>query len=397
MFSFIHLSSATSFSFKYGTTQPQDLIARAAQFGSPALAITDRDSLAGVIRFVQAAKDFAIAPIVGVNLQLDGARVTLLAQSGTGTDSGWRSLCRLMSALRPDRNPPTLHIEKIKTLSEYTSNLILLHGPESEISNLLTKHRPDQALQVFNKYRGYFADSLIECVSHLAPGDGARSTTHAGRMLGFARDHDLPAIITNSSRMLNPEDGPIADILDAARKLVPLHIRHVERFNSEAYLKSPEQMRDLADEISRAAGERNGRALLRTTQRIAERCILSPQEFGLGGIELPEAQVVGVQTYKEMRSLLRTRCESGLNWRYSNSDDLAKARARLDDELATVATLGYESYFLTVADVADMARSAGIRVAARGSGAGSLICHLLGISGVDPIRYGLLMERFCSP
>lgn len=397
MFSFIHLSSATSFSFKYGTTQPQDLIARAAQFGSPALAITDRDSLAGVIRFVQAAKDFAIAPIVGVNLQLDGARVTLLAQSGTGTDSGWRSLCRLMSALRPDRNPPTLHIEKIKTLSEYTSNLILLHGPESEISNLLTKHRPDQALQVFNKYRGYFADSVIECVSHLAPGDGARSTTHAGRMLGFARDHDLPAIITNSSRMLNPEDGPIADILDAARKLVPLHIRHVERFNSEAYLKSPEQMRDLADEISRAAGERNGRALLRTTQRIAERCILSPQEFGLGGIELPEAQVVGVQTYKEMRSLLRTRCESGLNWRYSNSDDLAKARARLDDELATVATLGYESYFLTVADVADMARSAGIRVAARGSGAGSLICHLLGISGVDPIRYGLLMERFCSP
>ena len=133
MFSFIHLSSATSFSFKYGTTQPQDLIARAAQFGSPALAITDRDSLAGVIRFVQAAKDFAIAPIVGVNLQLDGARVTLLAQSGTGTDSGWRSLCRLMSALRPDRNPPILHIEKIKTLSEYTSNLILLHGPESEI------------------------------------------------------------------------------------------------------------------------------------------------------------------------------------------------------------------------------------------------------------------------
>jgi error-prone DNA polymerase len=98
-----------------------------------------------------------------------------------------------------------------------------------------------------------------------------------------------------------------------------------------------------------------------------------------------------------MRALLRNRCESGLNWRYSSSDDLAKARARLDDELATVATLGYESYFLTVADVTDMARSAGIRVAARGSGAGSLICHLLGISGVDPIRYGLLMERFCSP
>ena len=390
---FNHLSVASAFSFKYGTTQPQDLIARAAQFGAPALAITDRDSLAGVIRFVQAAKDFGIAPIVGVNLQLDNYRVTLLAQS----DGGWRSLCRLMSALRPDRSAPVLHIEKIKTYSEYTSNLILLHGPESEIANLITKHRPDQALHVFNKYRPYFADSVIECVSHLAPGDGPRSTGHAGRMLGFARDHDLPAVITNGVRMLEATDGPIADILDASRKLVPLHIRHVERANNEAYLKNNEEMHKLADEISRAAGERNGRALLRTTQRIAERCILSPQEFGLGGIELPEAEVVGVNNYKEMRALLRNRCESGLNWRYSSSDDLAKARARLDDELATVATLGYESYFLTVADVAEMARGAGIRVAARGSGAGSLICHLLGISGVDPIRYGLLMERFCSP
>ena len=390
---FNHLSVASAFSFKYGTTQPQDLVARAAQFGAPALAITDRDSLAGVIRFVQAAKNFGIAPIVGVNLQLDNHRVTLLAQS----DGGWRSLCRLMSALRPDRNPPTLHIEKIKTYAEYTSNLILLHGPDSEIANLITKHRPDQALHVYNKYRPYFADSVIECVSHLAPGDGPRSTGHAGKMLGFARDHDLPAVITNGVRMLDATDGPIADILDASRKLVPLHTRHVERANNEAYLKNNEEMHKLADEISRAAGERNGRALLRTTQRIAERCILSPQEFGLGGIELPEAEVVGVNNYKEMRALLRNRCESGLNWRYSSSDDLAKARTRLDDELATVATLGYESYFLTVADVTDMARSAGIRVAARGSGAGSLICHLLGISGVDPIRYGLLMERFCSP
>ena len=84
---FSHLSCASAFSFKYGTTQPQDLVARAAQFGAPALAITDRDSLAGVIRFVQATKDFGIAPIVGVNLQLDNYRVTLLAQS----DGGWRS------------------------------------------------------------------------------------------------------------------------------------------------------------------------------------------------------------------------------------------------------------------------------------------------------------------
>ena len=393
---FSHLNCTSAFSFKYGTAKPHELVAKAAQFGSPALAITDRDSLAGVIRFVQAAKDCGIAPIVGINLALDKSRITLLAQS----DGGWRSLCRLLSALRMSRTnagAPTLHLEKIKELQQYTSNLILLHGTESTIANLITKHRPDQALIEFNKYRPYFADSVIECTSHLIAGDGPRSTSHAARMLGFARDYDLSAIITNGVRMLEPEDGPVADILDASRKLVPLHPRHVERKNNEAYLKDSKAMNSLADEISRAAGERNGCQLLRTTQRIAERCILMPSEFGLGGIELPEPEVVGANSYQELRALLRTRCESGLNWRYSSSADLTKARARLDDELATVATLGYESYFLTVADVADMARNAGIRVAARGSGAGSLICHLLGISGVDPMRYGLLMERFCSP
>ena len=94
---------------------------------------------------------------------------------------------------------------------------------------------------------------------------------------------------------------------------------------------------------------------------------------------------------------LRARCEAGLTDRYVTSNELRSARERLTEELTTVATLGYESYFLTVADVVDLARDRGIRVAARGSGAGSIICHLLGISGVEPIRYGLLMERFCSP
>jgi error-prone DNA polymerase len=182
------------------------------------------------------------------------------------------------------------------------------------------------------------------------------------------------------------------------RQLVPLHDRHIERRNAEGFLKSSDEMISLAAEIARAAGERTPRTLLKTTREWAERSLLSPQrDIGLGAAHLPEPHVVGVNTAQEMRALLRTRSEAGINWRYNSSDQISKARARLDDELATVATLGFESYFLTVADIADMARDAGIRVAARGSGAGSLICHLLGISGVDPMQHGLLMERFCSP
>ncbi|CAN2191782.1 DnaE DNA polymerase III, alpha subunit [Candidatus Nanopelagicaceae bacterium] len=398
--SFIHLNVASGYSLKYGTTQPADLVQRAAEFEMPALALTDRDGLAGAIRFTQSCVDYGIAPIIGVNCAIDlgdsKGRITLLAHS----DGGWRSLCRLMTSLtmNSETRVPILTLDFLQQFSGYSTNVYALHGPESPISGAIQNHRFDQALSIFNQTRDLFANNAIECVSHLVAGKGPRSTEHAARSLIFARDNDLDAVITNAVRMKDRTDGPVADVLDCVRQLVPLHDRHIERRNAEGFLKSSDEMISLAAEIARAAGERTPRALLKTTREWAERSLLSPQrDIGLGAAHLPEPHVVGVNTAQEMRTLLRARSEAGINWRYSSNDQITKARARLDDELATVATLGYESYFLTVADIADMARDAGIRVAARGSGAGSLICHLLGISGVDPMQHGLLMERFCSP
>jgi error-prone DNA polymerase len=398
--SFIHLNVASGYSLKYGTTQPSDLVQRAAEFEMPALALTDRDGLAGAIRFTQSCVDYGIAPIIGVNCAIDlgetKGRITLLAHS----DGGWRSLCRLMTSLTmtSDTRIPVLSLDFLQQFSQYSTNVYAMHGPEAPISSAIQNHRFDQALFIFNQTRDLFAGNAIECVSHLVAGRGPRSTEHAARSLIFARDNDLEAVITNAVRMKDRTDGPVADVLDCVRQLVPLHDRHIERRNAEGFLKSSDEMISLAAEIARAAGERTPRALLKTTREWAERSLLSPQrDIGLGAAHLPEPHVVGVNTAQEMRTLLRTRSEAGINWRYSSSDQISKARARLDDELATVATLGYESYFLTVADIADMARNAGIRVAARGSGAGSLICHLLGISGVEPMQHGLLMERFCSP
>ncbi len=398
--SFIHLNVASGYSLKYGTTQPADLVQRAAEFEMPALALTDRDGLAGAIRFTQSCVDYGIAPIIGVNCAIDlgdaKGRITLLAHS----DGGWRSLCRLMTSLTMNSQTrvPVLTLDFLQQFSSYSTNVYALHGPESPISGAIQNHRFDQALSIFNQTRDLFANNAIECVSHLVAGKGPRSTEHAARSLIFARDNDLDAVITNAVRMKDRTDGPVADVLDCVRQLVPLHDRHIERRNAEGFLKSSDEMISLAAEIARAAGERTPRALLKTTREWAERSLLSPQrDIGLGAAHLPEPHVVGVNTAQEMRTLLRARSEAGINWRYSSNDQITKARARLDDELATVATLGYESYFLTVADIADMARDAGIRVAARGSGAGSLICHLLGISGVDPMQHGLLMERFCSP
>ncbi len=412
MSTFVHLRACSAYSLKYGTTQPYDLVARASEYEMPALALTDRDGLAGAIRFAQSCVDHAVAPIIGIDLAIQTPRL-LTREKTTGNplrltllahgDGGWRSLTRLLTCLNtyktlePHR-APVLTLEFLQQFSEYSRNLLVMHGPESPVGAAIALHRVDLALECFEQMRELFADNAIECVSHLVAGSGPRSTAHAARSLIFARDHKIAAVITNAVRMREREDGPIADILDSARQLVPLHARHVERKNAEAFLKSSSEMIALAEEISRAAGERTARELLATTREWAERAILSPtRDIGLGGIHLPEPHIVGADSALQMQSILRARSEAGLHWRYSDSATIEQARQRLDDELATVATLGYESYFLTVADITDMARERGIRVAARGSGAGSLICHLLGISGVDPLQHGLLMERFCSP
>ena len=146
--------------------------------------------------------------------------------------------------------------------SQYSSQLVLAHGVESQLAAAINARRTEEAMSIYGAASDLFAAQVIECTSHLRAGTGPYSTTYAARMLGFARDHNLPAILSNAVRMLDRADGPIADVLDSARKLVPLHHKHVERSNSEGYLKNPAEMAWVGDEIARAAGERNGNRLL---------------------------------------------------------------------------------------------------------------------------------------
>ena len=390
---FTHLRTCSGYSFKYGTATANQLVERAAQFGMQSLALTDRDNMAGAIRFVQACESASVKPILGINLSFlqPKYRITLLA-SGNG---GLPALYRLLTAVNFAGGLLTHEI--LQQNFDYSKKLLVIHGPESQLAVAISARQLTQALSIFNSTKDYFFKQGIEVLSHRIRGDGPLSTPFAARMLAFARSNDLPAVLTNSVRMLNRSDGPLADVLDSARNLVPLHKRHVERQNSEAYLKDVKQMHQLADEIAQAAGESRSQALIKTTMQWAEMAILDPRrDVGIGKIHLPEAEVVGGKSQSDLTVQLKNRCEAGLSAKYVGGQSIVAAE-RLADELNTVRTLGYESYFLTVADITDLAKSKSIRVAARGSGAGSLICYLLGISGVEPIEHGLLMERFCSP
>ena len=190
---------------------------------------------------------------------------------------------------------------------------------------------------------------------------------------------DLPLLLRwqgGSGFKLGEFDQPrvTIDVLDASRRLVPLDLRNIDRRNAEGYLKTGKEMLAAADEVARLAGRRDAETLIGDTRMLATRCRLDPQaDIGLGEIHLPEFDVLDVRgSAPDAMAALRLRCDAGIAARYGTSSPAIEAR--LADELTVIDTLGFATYFLTVAEVVAMIGRLGIRCAARGSGAGSLIC-----------------------
>ena len=221
-------------------------------------------------------------------------------------------------------------------------------------------------------------------------------------------------MLTNAVRYVERSGAPVVDVLDAVRRLVPLDRRHLDRDNAEGRLKDGDEMALVAGEIAdlAGAGPREAQRLLERTVELGWGCRIDPRaDLGMGEVFVPELEILLPEhraaagprdvaaEHAAAQAVLVQRCEAGLNGRgYGGADPASRAAAqRLDEELRTIAELGFAGYFLTVAEVVDLIRAMGVRVAARGSGAGSLVNHVLGISGVDPMRHGLLMERFLSP
>lgn len=422
---FVHLNTASSYSLRYGTAHPAALASLAASQGMDALALTDRDGVHGAVRFVNACRSAGVRPVLGVNLAVLGSsqlhdpdipagspakggklrehglpRVTFLARDR----QGWAALCRLVSAAHANatfgRGQPVCTPE---VLAEHLSSpgLLALLGPAAALGKLVARHRYDLAVEELEHWQDLLGDRLlIELYSHQMSGTGPGSATLAARMIGLGRQARIPTVLTNAVRHLDPGSAPLGDILDASRQLVPMGQRHLGRRNAEGYLKSAARMRLIADEICRAAGlsARDADELLTRTRLVADQCTLDPKvDLGIGSVHFPELEISGRRADPgQAQMFLRQRCESAIAQRYGNAP-MQRIWKRLDDELETIRVLGYASYFLTVAEVCELIKGLGIRSAARGSGAGSLVNYLLGVSGVDPIRHGLLMERFLSP
>ena len=281
--SFPHLHVASGWSLRHGASSPELLVEVAAERGLTTLALTDRDGVRGAVRFARAAMSAGIATVFGTDLALVGSdvrgptsplrpyapvpytrpvrapvkggrsldprspRVTVLAQG----PHGWGALCRLVSAAHvkgealTGRGQPVVDLPLI---AEYAADgaLVVLLGPDSDVGRLLARQRPDLATDRWRLWQSQIPQLWCEVVNHRGADPAGRSAAFAGRMLRWAHEQRARALLTNTVRYARREDAPVADVLDAARRLVPLDIRHIDRRTGEGYLKSSTQMAEVA-------------------------------------------------------------------------------------------------------------------------------------------------------
>ncbi len=367
---YIELQALTHFSFLRGVSSAEEMFAAAALLGYPALGIADRNSVGGLVKALRAADETGVRLIPGCRLELmDGTGLLVWPEDR----AGWSRLTRLLTAGkgRADRDKGEkgrcfLHWEDV---AAWNAGLVAALVPDEA----------DETTQAaLASMRDIFGDRAHLALTHRRrPGDSAR--LHALDVM--ARRHKVRALATGDVLYDSPDKRMLQDVVTAIRHkctIDDLGFRR-ERY-ADRHLKPPEEMerrfRDHPDSV-------------RASAEIAERCIFSLRELSY---QYPDEIVMSGRTPQEaLERLTRTALASKFPEGPPRSHvDL------LEKELGLVEKLAYAPYFLTVNSVVQFARSQEILCQGRGSAANSMICFVLGITSIDPVKHTLLFERFIS-
>ena len=359
MTDYAELHCVTPFSFLRGASTARELFARAKAQGYSALAITDECSLAGLVRAHEAAKETDIPLIVGTEVRLpDGLHLVLLAESLTG----YQSLCALITKGRRRAEKGEYRLTRADL---DLPGMLVLWVPASNASR-------EDGLWITRTFSGR---AWLAVELHRGSDDEARLR----EMLALANELGLPAVAAGDVHMHVRQRRRLQDTMTAIRQRTTVAQAGAYLFpNGERHLRS-----------LRALAAIYPRELLEETLRIADRCRFSLAE--LSYVYPHELVPEG----KTPSAWLRTLTEQGMRRRWPEGAP-AKVMDQIDKELALIAELRYESYFLTVEDIVRFARSRGILCQGRGSAANSAVCFALGITEVDPARMNTLFERFIS-
>jgi error-prone DNA polymerase len=376
---YAELHCRTNFSFLEGASHPDELVERAAELGYRALAITDRDSLAGVVRAHVAAKEVGLKLVIGASVTpVDGPPLLLWVTNR----AGYGRLARLLTLGR--RSAPKgecrLTFDDVANHSEGLLAGVLLHRATVRQAERCREAFGDRCYGVAELFRGPRDRRWLQQFQELA--DKAR----------------LPLIAANDVHYHVAERRPLHDVLTAIRHRCTVAELGERLFaNAERHLKSPEEICELfgalkalrsEDSASRLTANGGIEAVLRTVE-VADRCTFSLDELRY---EYPEELCPAGQTPLAHLTELTW---AGAQGRYpAGIPD--KVRRLIEYELNLIEELRYEAYFLTVWDLVRFARGRDILCQGRGSAANSAVCYCLGVTSVDPERIDVLFERFIS-
>jgi DNA polymerase-3 subunit alpha len=402
--SFVHLHNHTEYSMLDGAAKIDDLFAEAARMGMPAVATTDHGFVFGAYEFWKKAQKHGVKPIIGVEAYLtpgtsrrDRTRVrwgdgggddvsgtgaythmTLLAKNNTGMHNLFRlaSLASLEGMFYKPRMDREL-------LQKYHEGLIATTGcPSGEVQTRLRLGQYKEAVEAAAEFRDLFGAENFYC-ELMDHGLGIERRIQQD-LLKLARELELPLLATNDLHYTKPEDAQAHAVLLCVQSGSTLADPKRFKFDAnEFYLKSPAEMRELWKELPEACDN---------TLLVAERCDISFTE-SVGSL-MPR---FGVPAGESEDSWFVKEVELGLHRRYQNGipDDVRKQSIY---ETEVISTKGYSGYFLVVADFINWAKANGIRVGpGRGSGAGSMAAYAMGITDLDPLKHGLIFERFLNP
>lgn len=361
MSDYAELHCLSNFSFQRGASSARELFERAARLGYHALAITDECTLAGIVRAWQASKDTGLPLIVGSEVRIvDGPKLVLLVENL----AGYQALCRLITQARRRAEKGCYRLLR-EDFDEPLDGLLALWLPEGDIRHVpwLRERFPERLWLGVGLHRG------------------ADDTARLRQLLELAEDHRLPTVACGDVHMHARGRRALQDCMTAIRHRLPINEAGAHLFpNGERHLRRRDELIELYPS-----------ELLAETLRIAKRC-----SFGLHQLKYQYPHEL-VPAGHNATSWLRELVERGAQWRWPKGVP-EKAWAQIEHELALIAELRYESYFLTVYDIVHWARKQEILCQGRGSAANSTVCFTLGITELDPMRQDsrLLFERFLS-
>ena len=372
---YAELRCRTNFSFLEGASHPDELVNRAAELGLAALAVTDRNSVAGVVRAHVAAKEAGLKLLIGAEITPhDAPPVILLA-----TDrAAYGRLSTLITLGRRRAEKGSCHIGFDDVVSHADGLLACVPLPNYLHPALTGYQTTQQHTNWPARYAECFGDRCYGLAElHRGPHD--ERAFH--QMKHICQIADLPLVVSNDVHYHVRERQPLQDVLTAVRHGCTVAELGYRRFpNDERHLKSAEQMRQLFNSVPDA--------VLRTTE-VADRCSFSLDELRY---EYPEEICPkGFTPFEYLRHIT----EQGAQKRYPDGVP-EKVVRQIERELALIGEMNYEAYFLTVWDLVHFARQRDILCQGRGSAANSTVCYCLGVTEVDPDCFETLFERFIS-